>query len=421
MPLNFRSNNRVLPSNSRAVDVAKQTIRDVIPVQQRKYANAFEVQGFETIVYQKLLHGRPCSCQDHRGASASYLDQDGKLDAGTMDNLLSGGLVFKVDRYGARQPDRPDARANESRFADGQIFDGDEDVTNPAFDIVSDDLADPFAVTVTSENVEGVNGGSNPSTLDDAAEIFDGEAFLNDTRCAVCMGSGYVGGFSVLNGQRLVLSTTSDGLKSLDGFKEYNQVPHAFACKSVEFGVTLPKGTIGLDAFRVWNNTRTVSPTRITIDGLEYSDSLLLALCNGRTHVIKLEFDGTEDQEFTYFTHVEIQLNMSTVRALFELPRTSESSNMTLQDATDDLGLYASPQIPMLKREDVLVESTYGKTLVVSSCTSWSDRDRNILGWDLQTRVVQPAEMLNLLPRRRLAHQRTTYLVRDNVNGSRRT
>jgi hypothetical protein len=416
LPIYHRSNNRILPPNSRTVDVAKRSLKDIIPVQQRKYANAFEVQGYETIVYQRLWHGRACSCQDHRGASASYLDSEGKLNAGVMDSLLSGGLEFKVNRYGAQSPVRPDLRVTPSRFQDGQVMDGDQFGKNPAYDIVSDDIDDIFATTVTSEDVVGVNGLSTSRTLDEASEIFDGEAMLNDTKCGMCFGSGYIGGFSVLNGQRMILHTRTPDISNINGTIEYNQVPHAFYASTVEFSVMLPKGVVGLDVFRVWRNDKMVYPENLLIDGLPFSNALLIALCDGRSHQLTIGFN-----EMSYFTHVEMQFNLSRVQALFELPRLSGNSNMSLQDATDDLSINASPAIPMLKREDVLVESTFGKALIVASCNPWNDRDRNVLGWDVQTRVIQPAELLNHLPRRKVLDQKSTFMVRDNMSGGRRT
>lgn len=416
MPLLHRTNNRIVPANSRAVDVAKRSIKDIIPVQQRRYANAFEVQGYETIVYQRLWHGVACSCQNHRGVSASYLDRDGKMAPGAMDTLLSGGLPFAVNRYAARQPIRPDMRSVPSKFEDGQIMDGD-DVGDNSFTIADDELNDVFATDISSEHQEGTNGPSDAEDLDDRSTIFDGESDMNDTRCAICFGSGYVGGYAVLNGYRKVLHTNSPELTVLNGTKEYNKVPHAFMCSAVEFRTVLPKGAMSVDQFAVWNNDKMVWPDSIQIDGLPFSNALLLALCDGREHTLSLGFDD----ELTYFTHVEIQLNLSRIKALFELPRMSQGTNEGLQDATNELSLNASPAIPALKKGDILVECTFGKALIVGSCNPWNDAQRNVLGWDVDTRVIQPSELVNLLPRRQLTDQKSTYMVRDNMSGIRRT
>lgn len=423
MPITSRTNNKILPSNSRAVDVARKTLDTLIPVQQRRYANAFEVDSYETVVYNRLRHGVACSCQSQRKVAATLLGEDGKMKPGTMDQILTGGLEFKVNPYGARIPPRSDLR--EEREKPNQGID-DEDIFYDklpnaknvvGFDIVDDDLDNPALVT-SDPLGSGVNGnaaGPGGTSLDDAVENFDSEEFLNDTKCGICFGTGFVGGYTVLNGLRLVVDPTYPNL-DVSGSIETNRQPYSFYADSVKATIVLPRGIIGIDAVRVWNNDVPLDEATLKIDNLAFSNQLLLALSDGKSHTIEVLFE-----ELTYWTHLELQFNMSTKRALFELPRMQEGSNMSLQDAVDDLTINASPVIPSLKREDVLVESTFGKVLIISSSTFWNDSKRNVLGWDVQTRVVQPAELLHSLPRRRLTNQKATYLVRDNKDGIRRT
>lgn len=423
MPISSRTNNKILPSNSRAVDVARKTLDTLIPIQQRRYANAFEVDSYETVVYTRLRHGTACSCQSQRKVAATLLGQDGKMPPGAMDQILTGGLEFKVNAYGARIPPRPDLRAErgkpEQRNDDEDLF--FDRLPNAksayAFDIVDDDMDNPSAVTVDPLG-SGVNGnaaGPGGTSLDDAVDNFDGEEFLNDTKCGICFGTGFVGGYSVLNGLRIIIDPTNPGVE-VSGSIETNRQPYSFMADSVKVSVVLPRGIMGIDAVRVWNNDVPLDNATLKIDNLAYSPQLLMALSDGKAHTFEVLF-----QDLTYWTHLELQFNMSNKRALFELPRMQEGSNMTLQDAIDDLTINASPSIPSLKREDVLVESTFGKVLIISSSTFWNDSKRNVLGWDVQTRVVQPSELLHALPRRKLTRQKATYLVRDNKDGIRRT
>ena len=423
MPFSSRSNNRILPANSRAVDVAKRTLQTLIPIQQRKYANAFEVNGYEAIVYNRLRTGIACSCQARRSAGATLLDESGKLSPGHMDQLLTGGLEFKVNTYGARIPMRTDLReirGFKPKIREDQFFDGLEDETEiPDFEIGDTSQSNPFVNRVQGDTSNFTNGPVNNQTLDDLSESFDGEAYTNDTKCTVCMGSGYVGAFSILNGLRLVLSTQWSSLGTVSGSIETNVSPHRFRASLVEFNVVLPRGFVGIDSFRIWDNDTQVVPDDVLLDGLPFSTNLLAALCDGRSHKISIVWNEIEDR--STFSHVELQLNLSTKRALFELPRMQEGSNMALEDATEDLSVNASPEIPSIRREDILVESTFGKVLIVSSSNFWNDNQRNVLGWDLQTRVIQPSELLHFLPRRTLIRQKATYLVRDNGSGIRRT
>lgn len=422
MPFIRRSNNAVLPPNSRTVDVARRTLDALVPIQQRKYANAFEANGYETLVYNRLRHGVACSCQADRRAQATVLGQDGKLKPGQMEKLLTGGLNFKISPYGVKEPMREDlrsARGGATQPNDARKYDVAGNSKPLAdFDLESDDLDNPYAT-----NTQAANGDEDDAqadivdqSIDDASENFDAEEYLNDSKCAVCFGTGYVGGFSLLNGLRLVLSTQWADITDLQGTIELNRNPHSFFVTSVSFQAVFPKGVIGVDTFRVWNNDIQIHAQTIEIDNLTYSMDLLRAKCDGLPHTITLTFE-----RLTYFTHVELQFNMSTQRALFEFPRGSFGSNMQLIENLEDMQLNASPAIPNIEREDMLVECTLGKVLVVSAVTDWKTAKRDILGWDVTVRALQPAELLNLLPRRHPVHQKTTYMVRDNSDGVRRT
>ncbi len=421
MPFVRKSNNRILPPNSRTADVARKTLEALVPVQQRKYANAFEANGYETLVYNRLKHGLACSCQGDRRAQATVLGEDGKLKPGQMEKLLTGGLSFKVSPYGVKEPMREDLRVprgGKPQPNDDRKYDVmDNDVPLADFDLESDDFDNPNATQTTAKNGDEDDAQDIiDQTTDDASENFDGEEYQNDSKCAICFGTGYVGGFSLLNGYRLVMSTQWPSILTLAGTIELNRQPHAFFANNVVFQATLPKGAIGVDTFRVWNNDIQIHPSAITIDGLSYSMDLLRAFCDGTPHQIGLAFD-----RMTYFTHVELQFNTSDQRALFEFPRGSFGSNMQLVENLEDMQLNASPAIPQIEREDMLVECTLGKAMVVQSVQDWKTAKRDILGWDVTVRALQPAELLNILPRRHPVHQKTTYMVRDNSDGQRRT
>lgn len=425
MPIrSSRTNNRILPANSRSVDVAKTMLDRVVPVQQRRYANALEVNGYETLVYNRLRHGTACSCQNRRGAAATVLDERGKLKPGHMDELLTGGLSFKVQPYGTREPMRSDLRAVRGAGPakhDDQMFDGAEDGEDLADFDLDGEFDNPNTTVTHAANGDVDNNQDQDiidnQDLDDEAEVFDGETYVNDSKCAVCFGTGFVGGFSLLNGLRLVMCTQWDATKlTIQGTIEANQIPNAFMSTRVDFKATLPKGVIGIDTFRVWNNDKQTQPSSILIDNLPYSVGLCRAFCDGREHTISILYD-----KLTYFTHVELQFNLSTTRALFELPRKTDGSNMALAEAAEDMQLNCSPSIPSLEREDMLIECTLGKAMIVQSVTDWKTSKRDILGWDASIRVLQPSELLNLLPRRRTVHQKSTFMVRDNSDGRRRT
>ena len=421
MPFYSRSNNRILPSNSRAVDVAKETLRGLMPVQQRKYDNAFKVQGYESLVYNRLTQGLVCSCQANQKVFSSLLDADGKMPVGTMNELLSGGMEFKIQPYGSRASGRDDLRGprNIPPLARDDQFYGELIDENTLYADNLGDITDPYIESspLGTPGERGDNGPVQTDTLDDQVEMFDTNILdHSSTKCTVCFGTGFVGGYSSLHGWRKVLTTHSPERSAVTGTIEAYRTPNAFFATSVTFSTILPRGFVYLDAFRVWNNDDRANPTAILIDNLPYSDALLPALCDGRVHRITIQFEA-----LTYWTHLEIQIGLSRETAMLEFPKLTSGTTTELRDLTEDVSINASPTIPKLSTYDVLVESTFGKCFIVGSATGWNDRDRNVLGWDVNARVIQPNELLHNLPRRRHLQQQRTNMVRDNQRGGRRT
>jgi hypothetical protein len=423
LPIKSRSNNRILPQNSRAVDVARRAMADLVPAQQRKYANAFEVNGHESVIYNRLSTGTPCSCMAHRQALGALLDEEGKMPQGTMNQLLTGGMQFRVNRYGERSGTREDLRA--ARGEDPVEANTEAPQNNPLLpgarrlpdaDYVAINLDDEVATTFENQDAEGINGNVRAQTIDDLVADFDTDVSLSDSSCTVCYGTGFVGGFTVQGGWRLALSTQWENLE-VTGLIEPNQTPHKFLAQEVVFTVVFPKGFVYLDAFRFWNNKERVTPHQVLLDNLAYTPQLFAALCDGREHTITVRSDHIPE----YWTHLEIQVCQTTHASLLEFPKLTKGSDTTKLDPTQDVQLLASPLVPYLNPGDVIVESTNGKPFKINNTTPWNDRNRNVLGWNCNARVIQPEEMLALLPRRRKLGQRTTNAVRDNVDQNRRT
>jgi hypothetical protein len=425
VPIKSRTNSRILPANSRAVDVAQKAIRDLTPIQQRRYANAFEVDGHESVIYHKLATGLPCSCQAHRKALATILTEDGKMPQGTMNQLLTGGMEFVVNRYGQRGGTREDLR--QERGLD-PVFPDNEPPQKEALlpgarrlvdaDYPTLDLDDD-AATILPANGDTNIGNTGPvraQTLDDMVGDFDVDLLHSDSSCMVCYGTGYVGGYVMLGGWRACLSTQWVPRPEIDGLVEANQTPHRFLATKVSFKITLPKGLVYLDTFRVWNNFDPIIGATITLDSLPYSPPLFAALCDGLEHTIAVEFD-----EPTMWSHVEIQVCQTRHPSLIEFPKLQEGSDTSKINGTEDVQVLASPLVPRLKRGDVIVDSTTGYTFLISSTENWNDKNRNMHGWSANARVVQPAEMVAGLPRRRKLGQRPVNAARTNIDGGRRT
>lgn len=426
MPVVHKSNNRILPANQRSVDVAKQAINDLIPVEQRRYHNAFLVEGYDCLVYNALKQGLACSCQAHDKALATALDEEGKMPFAKQNELLTG-MSFKVNLM-RQQPAPPDNMRETlglpPPFQEGLINEGPKgpNFVEPPLDIVTRDPTYPFGTIITDSQADnglddfGANGPNN--SLDDRFKDFDSgtQGVLGDTTCGICFGRGYVGGFSLLAGWRQILSTQWADKETHDSLIEVNKRPHKFWGKRVTFKAVLPKGFKALDSLTVWNNIEQVTGATIKIDNQVATYSLLFQKFDGLQHEIEVSFEQETD-----WTHLEFQVDLGN-QARLEFPRMTKGFDASKLDGTEAVSINMSPIIPIVSVRDVVVESTFGKGFVLTSTQFWNNRHRKVLGWDCQARVVQPNEVLNLLPRRKpVQQQKSTRMIRDNVDGRRRT
>lgn len=160
-------------------------------------------------------------------------------------------------------------------------------------------------------------------------------------------------------------------------------------------------------------------PMTLAIDGmriLNYTD--IIKKCDGRQHIVSVTFDKARK-----WTHFEIQIRISNEKSYFEFPRLSSSSDTAVMDPTDPFQIVLSPNIPKLKELDIITESMFGRALMVMNINDWNTRQRNVLGYECQVRVVQPQEIYQILPRRQPVKTKNeaTLIARDNVTGPYRT
>lgn len=409
MPTRFVTNNKVLPANSRVVDTAERAVTEIIPIQQRRYMNAFRVQGIEVLVYNLLVQGRPCSCQSAGKQINGMLNEEGKASVSDINRIITGNTEFSVTPYSeGYDPALPE---ETSPWSTGNKYQG-------VWDLVNKDPSNPF-----QHNTEGgpdVFGDDGPKQKIDLNELLgetDNTMYgHSDTACAICFGSGFVGGYSASHSFRHVIPANDVIVENgtLDMLARPLQVTNAYSWTQ---RVTLPKGAVSVDSTTVWNNFELV-PGLWTIDGAPVkTDRQWLAFCDGRPHLLKFTFFAPAN-----FTHVELQFAMSSESQYFEFPRRPSSANTDLLERMEPFQIVMSPNVQQLSDQDIIVESQQGKVLVVQNVSEWHTRQLNVLGPEARVRVIQPQEPFRILPARgRITAQKSTSMVIDNVNGIYRT
>lgn len=410
MPVKQSNNNRIPSSNARQSDVAKRAIQEILPTQQMRYQAAFRVQGFEGVLYNRLYQGQKCTCQASQKQLASRLDQNGKAKPGFINELLTGA-VFDVSGYGQDILTPPLDPFDSVVSPDAPV-----DKHQGVFDNITQ-RPGSLPASVVDQRDYGDNGPIEVEfDIDQLASDFNmTEAGYSEASCAICFGSGYVGGYSPLYGRRIVRPADQVDLKSEDVL-DVARAPWTATSKTFSFTETLPYGAVALDIIRVMNGPR-ACPANFTVDGQAVNEVSILRFCDGRPHVIQVMF-----AEPTKFTHVELQFKTSSDDAFFEFPRLNKSNDLSLLERTDPFQIILSPLIPHVDSEDIFVESTTGKTLIVQTINTWNTKQRQLLGWECQVRVVQPQELYNIMPRRGRIKTKpeTTNLVHDNSTGYRR-
>lgn len=409
MPVKNSTNNRILPANARASDVASRAISEILPVQQLRNMSAMRVQGYQCLHYSHLKQGPKCSCQASQKQLGSRLGLDGKASVGTINELLTGAMTFDVTPYGSRRPQQTSAFDSvTSPLSPHSPFQGQ-------FDVVGIEEGNSLPLRIENGPSFGDNGPAG-FNIDDLVSDFDSAHMgFTDATCAVCFGTGFIGGYSPFNANRQIFTVNDVDL----GASEIDLLTKPWQAESLNFSftVTLPLGAVGIDTFRVMNNSRQVN-ANFTVDQQAANPLSILQKCDGLPHLVNVAFP--QDQTWT---HVEIQFILGSESAYFEFPRLTKGSDTAQLEQLEPFQIIIGSNLPNLSPQDIITESVFGKALIVESSNWWNDKNRNVLGWECQVRVLQPQELYNILPRRGriMTKNQTPIMVHDNKNGTYRT
>lgn len=408
MPIRDSSNNKILPANARASDVASRAIQEILPAQQLRNYSAVRVQGYAGLLYNHLTQGRKCTCQATQKHLNTRLGLDGKAKPGVINELLTGKSVFDVTPYAS-------VPARDRPFSNEVSPDAPRNKHQGVFDVVSDSEFDYPTVRVPLGPDFGDNGPINPDfDIETLVGDFDASHIgFTDATCGVCFGHGFVGGYAPFHANRIVLTVddVSLGAASIN----FTKKPWSVESDTFTFNVVLPYGAIGVDVFRVMNNHLPVT-ANFTIDGVAADLISVVARCDGRPHLVAVTLPHTHE-----WTHVELQFILSDQSAYFELPKLNKGSDTSQLEQLEPFSVVMSSNVPNLQSQDIIVESTFGKVLIVQNSNWWNTRNRDVLGWECQVRVLQPQEIYGILPKRGriMTKAPSAVMQHDNQTGKR--
>ncbi|QJT71069.1 hypothetical protein GR11A_00031 [Vibrio phage vB_VcorM_GR11A] len=340
--------------NSRAVNPAVQSVPFYSEKQQQKVLNTLEAGQIRATIYIRKSDGLECTCT----GEVSVLTQEGELPESSIQQILqnSGGKV-----------EREVFCAND--------FDLDE-TTSDNF-LVDDDLDD-----------DGIADDMELGILDFGA-----------VSCAVCYTSGWVGGYDLHNGHRLVLAVPNPN--TVTEFTVDKTVsPHAFAptaatgvMRHVEFSdVLVPFGATTL-AYRLKNNHDTIPYSEYTLsvwDGAAWTTlTNLNDLANGLPRMIRI----TTNRKFTHF---EANYTVNNSITYIDFPQLN--INDFVKNLAGDLGetdMNLGSNIPHLPRWSVIKDSKYGRSWQITTMTPVYTSDKTVTSWEANARLIHEQENIH--------------------------
>ena len=425
MPTIHRSASSLpVPVQSRVSDVAISTLRNVASMQQAKYDSAFRVNSPPVIVYNKLLHGHYCACtykDPNTPGQTSILGIDGKASQETIQSLLTDSNFGIIDYASNTRNLEDSVQTNPSQSSSINVGSGF------GIDVARRSPTDPNANTDLKsgsnqisgnfnedEDVYRINDSDDIPDASDAPVPDDSGSVLrgSDTKsCPVCLGSGFVGGYSILNGVRVVYDARSSLVALNNAEVDELNAPFKITVQNngfASFQLTLFKGMVSIDSLTLFKGRYAIPNSEITYslaspgsNTYTMLNSLndLLAVADGRTYTLKIQ-PYVGKMKNLEFTHLEFQCNMSQDPILAEYPQLSETADPNLIQKLQAVQVNLSSRAIQVHSEDVIVDASVAATWWVSDSQNYRDAVQHTIGWSCNVRPMQPYEIQTILPKR---------------------
>ena len=315
---------KLKPQNTRLTQVAKQH-EFYAKIQQQYVQNALSASGIYCVIFKLVSGGKRCTCSGH----ASLLDNNGDL---TASGLLS--ITQSIQNlYGDTK--RVSFKANDMNI-----------------DLLSD----------TGEVFEDY--ADEPVQPEDLLEY----GSFNQDYCSICYGSGYIGGYQLQPGFRLVLDTQS--VVNTDHTLDTSNNPMFYHSGTyADFEALIPLHS--KLQVRLFNNDT------------EVLNFTFKEIPNGTQGILTIE---TKEA----FTHIELSELRGYIPCDFaQLPETfGEDLLGAGTTATFIVGHTTS-----VTKNSLLIESKFGRMWQVQNVNSFYDNSGILIQYELEARLVAQHEL----------------------------
>lgn len=422
------------PKNNNSVDVARTTLQQLAPVIQKQYENASAVNGYSSIFYSFLKSGRRCTCRSKNAhgvgsspAANIELDDKGRASPEVLQSLLQESDT-SIMEYGARYNVTEKQTTSKVNVSDVGLVS-----TNRRVDARQGRTAeDPSAETIIEDDSDTFGFGAEAvdEMLDE--DGFDDmiESNVSANSCGICFGSGFINGFEMMNGTKIVLEPKYTKMV-LNGFvTDVSKFPYSLLLAgtkgSVVFTLTLPRLVERLETIKVVNRTKPLygaytleikTVADITWTKLDYKS--ILNFCTGAPIQIRLTVPQAIFKTFE-FTHIDLQLLVSSTPLYMDFPHLNKSSDQAKVLGIEDVQLNLPPRIVSAKPYDLIYDKVTNNLWRIQTADDFIDRIQNQHGIGVSARLVQPYEIYRLVAPQRnlLSVRRTTRLLQGHTVGN---
>jgi hypothetical protein len=333
--------------------VAQTRLEDTVHALNDKSKNALAVDSVECIIYNKIPHGPPCTCEETEVHP---------------EMMVEGNVPPNVEPQGERQQHITINRKANLFGEVGESYTSEHEAKEDQF---------------TNTRVADIMSDSDASRMID--NVFAG----HNTDCGVCYRRGTVPGYMPLMWQRELL-TTHNMLTSEGFWINPRNAPHTIERQHdqgyVEFVIMVPREFRHV-YFSVRNNHDIISDPLYSGSGeLTLAD---IAAARGRTLTVRVRSKVWTHAVVEFDTGVEIRGNISEVTQAKDYSQLESFSSITL---------ILPPSVSKMSTSDVIVLPKLDKVLKVSDVTYKRTAELSRYAeWSVQTRILQPQEVLRYI------------------------
>lgn len=361
-----------VPSNYGAAPHAIEEIKRTIPMANNRYDEALKVNGIPVMLWRRTLEGVRCTCRDGHN---EIIDED------------NGN---PTEEESVRNDPQPRAESNIIRVRGSRAL-VNQDQERKEIVLGVDIGRDEDYETRTNHPHE--DDGDNPAFLDDPNIM---QHFLQSgtdtTTCGICIGTGYIGGYSLYGGQRLVFA--SHNLQSNEDFsiKNEDNAPLTYiGTEGATLTWTFRVPTYFKASWMAARNNIKAADVQILING----NPLPIqgwSVFKGQTVTLSV-VALNDDAEFT---HLEVVLQFK------EWPYTQadnlqDDTNYSSVEPTQTLDFPFSPNVQRVNRQDVFFDFKYNKVWRVNSVTDYKLTDGTVISWQASATSRTRFDILSLL------------------------